>query len=127
MAPRCLAGHRCDVERLLRAADARSDRRIDLRTSPSAARHALMPLLELATDGLMRWRARRPGGPERLPWYLPGEERARLADDGAPCPVPRSALVDRVPAGGCCAVRVCLGYVDPADDAAARDDWYSHR
>ena len=118
------------AERLLRAADARGEHSIALRTLALGGAMLPMPLLELATDRFGIEVARVYGSSEapNATGSLPGEPRAqRLADDGALMPGteirigsaghPQEGLL-RGPA-------VFLGYADAAHNVDAFEDgWY---
>jgi acyl-CoA synthetase (AMP-forming)/AMP-acid ligase II len=125
-----LGGAPVIAERLLRAADARGERRTALRTLALGGAMLPIPLLELAMDRFGIDVARVYGSSEapNSTGSLPGEDRARrLADDGALMPgtevrvgsagAPEEGLL-RGPG-------LFLGYVDPADnDDAFEDGWF---
>ncbi len=125
-----LGGAPVIAERLLRAAAARADRRIALRSMALGGAMLPMPLLELASDAFGIEIARVYGSSEapNTTGSLPGDDRAaRLRDDGALMPGselrvgsrehPQEGLL-RGPA-------ICLGYLDPGDNAAAFEDgWF---
>jgi acyl-CoA synthetase (AMP-forming)/AMP-acid ligase II len=126
-----LGGAPVIAERLLRAAQAGSPRTpLTLRTLALGGAMLPRPLLELATDAFGIGIARVYGSTEapNFTGSLPADSReARLSDDGALMPGsevrvgssahPREGLL-RGPG-------VFLGYLDPADNAAAFEDgWY---
>jgi acyl-CoA synthetase (AMP-forming)/AMP-acid ligase II len=129
-AANALGGAPVIAERLLRAAAARPDRRIALRTMALGGAMLPMPLLELAADGFGIGIARVYGSSEapNATGSRPGDDReTRLADDGALLPGtevrvgsrehPQEGLL-RGPA-------LFLGYLDPADNASAFEDgWF---
>lgn len=118
------------LERLLRAAEARPDRRIGLRTIGLGGAMLPLPLLELATDGFGIEVARVYGSSEapNATGSLPDDDRERrLADDGALT----AGLEVRVGSkehgqegllrGPC----VFLGYADASDtEAAFEEGWF---
>jgi acyl-CoA synthetase (AMP-forming)/AMP-acid ligase II len=125
-----LGGAPVIVERLLRAAAARKDRRIALRTLALGGAMLPRPLLELATDPFGIEVARVYGSSEapNTTGSLPEDDRARrLLDDGALLPGTELRVGSREHAqeGLLRGPAVFLGYVDPGDTAAAFEDgWY---
>jgi acyl-CoA synthetase (AMP-forming)/AMP-acid ligase II len=125
-----LGGAPVIVERLLRAAVARADRRIALRTLALGGAMLPRPLLELATDAFGIEVARVYGSSEapNTTGSLPEDDRAqRLLDDGALLPGSEVRVGSREHAqeGLLRGPAVFLGYVDPEDNAAAFEDgWY---
>ncbi|MDG2306748.1 MAG: class I adenylate-forming enzyme family protein [Candidatus Binatia bacterium] len=125
-----LGGAPVIAERLLRAAEARADRRIALRSLALGGAMLPLPLLELATDSFGIEIARVYGSTEVpcVTGSVPGEDRAsRLADDGVLLPgtevrvgsteSPQEGLV-RGPS-------MFLGYADGEHDAGAFENgWY---
>lgn len=125
-----LGGAPVIAERLLRAAAARPDRRLALRSMALGGAMLPLPLLELATDGFGIEIARVYGSSEapNTTGSLPRDDRAtRLADDGTLMPGtevrvgsrehPQEGLL-RGPA-------LFLGYLDPDDNAAAFEEgWF---
>ena len=125
-----LGGAPVIVERLLRAATARADRRIALRTLALGGAMLPLPLLELATDTFGIEVARVYGSSEapNATGSLPEDDRARrLLDDGALLPGTevRVGSKEHAQEGLLRGPAVFLGYVDPGDTAAAFEDgWY---
>jgi acyl-CoA synthetase (AMP-forming)/AMP-acid ligase II len=125
-----LGGAPVIAERLLRAAAARADRRIALRTLALGGAMLPRPLLELATDIFGIAVARVYGSSEapNTTGSLPEDDRAkRLLDDGALLPGSELRVGSREHAqeGLLRGPAVFLGYVDPGDNAAAFEDgWY---
>ena len=125
-----LGGAPVIVERLLRAAAARADRRIALHTLALGGAMLPRPLLELATDAFGIEVARVYGSSEapNTTGSLPEDDRARrLLDDGALLPGTELRVGSREHAqeGLLRGPAVFLGYVDPGDTAAAFEDgWY---
>jgi acyl-CoA synthetase (AMP-forming)/AMP-acid ligase II len=125
-----LGGAPVIAERLLRAAEARPDKRIALRSMALGGAMLPLPLLELATDGFGIEIARVYGSSEapNSTGSLRGDSRdARLADDGALTPGLEICVGSREhPQEGMLrGPALFLGYVDPADNAAAFEDgWF---
>jgi acyl-CoA synthetase (AMP-forming)/AMP-acid ligase II len=125
-----LGGAPVIAEHLLRAAAARAERRIALRTLALGGAMLPRPLLELATDAFGIEVARVYGSSEapNTTGSLPEDERAkRLLDDGALLPGTELRVGSREHAqeGLVRGPAVFLGYVDPSDTAAAFEDgWY---
>jgi acyl-CoA synthetase (AMP-forming)/AMP-acid ligase II len=125
-----LGGAPVIVERLLRAAAARPERRIALRTLALGGALIPRPLLELATGGFGIEVARVYGSSEapNTTGSLPEDGRdKRLLDDGALMPGTEVRVGSRAHAqeGLLRGPALFLGYVDPADtDAAFEDEWY---
>lgn len=125
-----LGGAPVIIERLLRAAEGRSDRRIALRTLALGGSLIPLPLLELATDTFGMEVARVYGSTEapNTSGSLPSDERAqRLTDDGALMPGTeiRVGSKDHGQEGLIRGPALFLGYVDPGDTQAAFEDgWY---
>ena len=125
-----LGGAPVIVERLLRAADARADRRIALRTLAVGGAMLPGPLLRLATDAFGIEVARVYGSSEapNTTGSVPEDDREkRLFDDGALLPGSELRVGSREHAqeGLVRGPAVFQGYVDPSDTAAAFEDgWY---
>lgn len=125
-----LGGAPVIVERLLRAAAARTDPRIAPRTLALGGAMIPRPLLELATDSFGIEVARVYGSSEapNSSGSLPEDDRdKRLLDDGALMPGTEVRVSSREHAqeGLLRGPAVFLGYVDPEDaDAAFEDGWY---
>jgi acyl-CoA synthetase (AMP-forming)/AMP-acid ligase II len=125
-----LGGAPVIAERLLRAADARGDRRTALRTLALGGSMLPIPLLELATDRFGIDVARVYGSSEapNSTGSLPGEDRARrLADDGALMPGTEARVGSAGDAeeGLLRGPALFVGYVNPADnDDAFEDGWF---
>jgi acyl-CoA synthetase (AMP-forming)/AMP-acid ligase II len=125
-----LGGAPVIAERLLRAAAARGDRRIALRTL--ALGGAMLPrsLLELASDAFGIEVARVYGSSEapNFSGSAPGDGREqRLSDDGALMPGSelRVGSANHPQEGMLRGPSLFLGYTDPDDDAAAFEDgWF---
>ena len=125
-----LGGAPVIAERLLRAAEARADRRIALRTLALGGAMLPRPLLELATHTFGIEVARVYGSSEapNTSGSLPEDEREkRLLDDGALMlgTELRVGSKEHAQEGLLRGPAVFLGYVDPRDtEAAFEDDWY---
>jgi acyl-CoA synthetase (AMP-forming)/AMP-acid ligase II len=125
-----LGGAPVIVERLLRSARRRGIEHVALRTLALGGSMLPRPLLELATDAYGMEIARVYGSSEApvFSGSTPGDDRERrLSDDGALLAGSEARVGSAVhPQEGL--VRgpgVFLGYVDPADDAAAFEgDWF---
>ena len=125
-----LGGAPVIVERLLRAAAARPDRRIALRTLALGGAMLPRPLLELATDAFGIEVARVYGSSEapNTTGSVPEDDRdERLLDDGVLLPGTEVRVGSREHAqeGLLRGPAVFLGYADPEDTKAAFEDgWY---
>ncbi len=125
-----LGGAPVIVERLLRAAAARTEKRIALRTLALGGAMIPRPLLELATDGFGIEIARVYGSSEapNSTGSLPEDDRdKRLLDDGALMPGTEVRVGSREHAqeGLLRGPALFLGYVDHDDTRAAFEDgWY---
>jgi acyl-CoA synthetase (AMP-forming)/AMP-acid ligase II len=125
-----LGGAPVIVERLLRAAAARADEKIALRTVALGGAMIPRPLLELATHGFGIEVARVYGSSEapNSTGSLPEDDRdKRLRDDGAPMPGTEVRVGSREHAteGLLRGPALFLGYVDHDDTRAAFEDgWY---
>ena len=125
-----LGGAPVIAERLLRAAAARPDRRIALRTVALGGAMLPRPLLDLASDTFGIEVARVYGSSEapNTTGSLPEDDREkRLLDDGALLPGTEVRVGSREHAqeGLLRGPAAFLGYVDPGDTAAAFEDgWY---
>jgi acyl-CoA synthetase (AMP-forming)/AMP-acid ligase II len=125
-----LGGAPVILERLLRAAADRPDPHVSLRSVAVGGSMLSRHLLEVATDRFGIEVARVYGSSEapNSTGSLPGDGRARrVADDGAPMPGTevRVGTPDAPQEGLLRGPAVFLGYVDPADTAAAFvDGWF---
>ncbi len=125
-----LGGAPVIVERLLRAAAGRDDRRIALRTVALGGAMLARPLLEQATGEFGIVAARVYGSSEapNTTGSLPSDDPStRLGDDGAfmAGTEVRVGSRDHAQEGLLRGPALFLGYVDPADNAAAfEDDWF---
>jgi acyl-CoA synthetase (AMP-forming)/AMP-acid ligase II len=129
-AANALGGAPVIAERLLRAAEARFDKKIALRSMALGGAMLPMPLLELASDGFGIEIARCYGSSEapNSTGSKPSDSRAaRLADDGALTPgiEIRVGSREHPQEGMLRGPALFLGYVDPADNAASTEDgWF---
>jgi acyl-CoA synthetase (AMP-forming)/AMP-acid ligase II len=125
-----LGGAPVIAERLLRAAAARADRRIALRTLALGGAMLPRPLLELASDAFGIEVARVYGSSEApiTTGSLPADPRERrLLDDGALLPGSevRVGSHEHAQEGLLRGPAMFVGYVDPDDTSAAFEDgWY---
>lgn len=125
-----LGGAPVIAERLLRAAEARSDRRLPLRSLALGGAMLPRPLLELATDRYGIQVARVYGSTEapNSSGSLPGDGREqRMGDDGGLMPGTelRVGSKEHAQEGLIRGPAVFLGYVDSGDTQAAFEDgWY---
>ncbi len=125
-----LGGAPVVAERLLRAAEARSEPEISLRTLALGGAMLPRPLLELATDTFGITIARVYGSSEapNFSGSLASDDRERrLSDDGALLPgsVVRVGSTQDRSEGLLRGPSLFLGYLDPADnDTAFEEGWY---
>jgi acyl-CoA synthetase (AMP-forming)/AMP-acid ligase II len=125
-----LGGAPVIAERLLRAAAARGDRRIALRTLALGGAMLPRPLLDLASGAFGIEIARVYGSSEapNFSGSLPGDPiEQRLSDDGALLPGSevRVGSANHAQEGMLRGPSLFLGYADPDDDAAAFEEgWY---
>lgn len=125
-----LGGAPVIIERLIKVADARADRRCSLRTLALGGTMLPRPLLERVMDSYGMKVARVYGSSEapNATGSLPGDERMRrLTDDGALMPGTEVRVGSAVhPQEGLLrGPGVFLGYLNDRDDAAAFEgEWY---